>query len=650
MPDPHQQPGGFPVEYQAKRPRFDPTGSEGGLNSLIYDWVSERRIAIKDIRDHGERISQGMLDSASARMSERWVLTSVGNSAAAWIERACTFSAMLLDFRSRQFGRRVLSEQTDERGDLDCHLDLMRLSHDDFKPLSSREHQQALASRVFSRQWLRYLGRLLIHPPGSPPPPWEPFPSCYDYPDDLVSRMVAEFSHCRPCGAFYELCGSDEWRLTGGRSECRKPLHCPHCHARSVTRLVKRVENGPWNHDLRTGGRLVLLRLSFASPDLEMSWYDQNDDRDELGFGDWLRTSSPNYPAVSEDEKIFHRIECDQEMSYTLTRLEVRRAREVLNELVTLSRDAGIEGGLSFHAIGPRHRNFLHEVSVVGTVPPARLRQFQNAFCSEDSVPTVGMFPVECVVFAEGHKDAARLAISGSSWKYDLRRVGALLNPLASDRCYNRRGEALGLRGAMAWQPLFLLAGISFWSRWKVLSAMKFKSHTAFGSWRETLEPDRNYLAPVKEKRLASVQRLRRLGKPLPPATRLRYQLKELRVPHSDIARQAGISKSAVSRFMKDGYGSETLQGKLREVLRSYLADRVCPSAPQKVRFDGPESVKRWLHEIGRNSSWLALQLDWPKSKLSRVLNSRIRWKPEFSQLIEQVYGRIPCRRTNETQ
>jgi len=101
---------------------------------------------------------------------------------------------------------------------------------------------------------------------------------------------------------------------------------------------------------------------------------------------------------------------------------------------------------------------------------------------------------------------------------------------------------------------------------------------------------------------------------------------------------------------MKDGYGSEALQGKLREVLRSYLADRVCPSAPQKVRFDGPESVKRWLHEIGRNSSWLALQLDWPKSKLSRVLNSRIRWKPEFSQLIEQVYGRIPCRRTNETQ
>ena len=175
MPDPHQQPGGFPVEYQAKRPRFDPTSSEGGLNSLIYDWVSERRIAIKDIRDHGERISQGMLDSASARMSERWVLTSVGNSAAAWIERACTFSAMLLDFRSRQFGRRVLSEQTDERGDLDCHLDLMRLSHDDFKPLSSREHQQALASRVFSRQWLRYLGRLLIHPPGSPLPLGNPF-------------------------------------------------------------------------------------------------------------------------------------------------------------------------------------------------------------------------------------------------------------------------------------------------------------------------------------------------------------------------------------------------------------------------------------------------------------------------------------------
>lgn len=649
MPAPHQQPGGFPVDYQAKRPRFEPAGPED-LNLLIYDWVSERRIAIKDIREHGERISQGMLDRASARMSERWVLTSVGNSAAAWIERACTFSAMLLDFRSRQFGRRVLNEQTDERGDLDSHLDCMRQCHDDFKPLSSREYQQALASRVFAGQWFRYLGRLLIHPPGSPPPPWEPFPSCYDYPDELVSRMVAEFSHCRPCGAFYELYGSDEWRLTGGRSECRKPLHCPHCHARSVTRLVRRVENGPWSHDLRTGSRLVLLRLSFASPDLEMSSYAQNDDRDELEFGGWLRTSSPDYPAVSEDEKIFHRIECDQEMSYTLTRLEVRRAREVLNELVTLSRDAGIEGGLSFHAIGPRHRNFLHEVSVVGTVPPARLRQFQNAFCSEDSVPTVGMFPVECVVFAEGHKDAARLAISGSSWKYDLRRVGALLNPLASDRCYNRRGEALGLRGAMAWQPLFLLAGISFWSRWKVLSAMKFKSHTAFGAWRDTLEPDRNYLAPVKEKRLASVQRLRRLGKPLPPATRLRYQLKELRVPHSDIARQAGISKSAVSRFMKDGYGSEALQGKLREVLRSYLADRVCPSAPQKVRFDGPESVKRWLHEIGRNSSWLALQLDWPKSKLSRVLNSRIRWKPEFSQLIEQVYGRIPCRRTNETQ
>ena len=647
MPDPHQQPGGFPVEYQARRTRFAPAGPED-LNLLIHDWVIERRIAIKDIRENGERISQGTLDRASARMSDRWMLTSVGNSTAAWIERACTFSAMLLDFRSRQFGRRVLSEQVDEREDLESYLEGMRLCHEDFKPLSSREHQQALASRVFSGQWLQYLGRLLIHPPGLPPPPWEHFPSCYDAPDDLVSRMVAEFSHCRPCGAFYELYGSDEWRRTGGRSECRKPLHCPHCHARSVTRLVKRVENGPWNHDLRTGGRLVLLRLSFDSPDLEMSRNDQNDDRDELGFSDWLRTSPPDYTPVSEDEKIFHRIECDQEMSYTLTRLEVRRAREVLNELVTLSRNAGIEGGLSFHAIGPRRRNFLHEVCVVGTVPPARLRRFQDTFCSEDSAPTIGMFPVECVVFAEGHKDAARLAISGSSWKYDLRRVGAFLNPLASDRCYNRRGEPLGLRGAMAWQPLFLLAGISFWSRWKVLSAMRFKSHTAFGSWRDTLERDRNYLSPVREKRLASVQQLR-LGKPLPPATRLRYQLKELRIPKSDIARQAGISKSAVSRFMKDGYGSEALQGKLGEVLQSHLADRECQSTPQKVRFDGPESVKNWLREIGRKSSWLALQLDWSKSKLSRVLNSRTRWKPEFSQLIEQVYGRTLCRRTNGT-
>lgn len=648
MPAAHQQPGGFPVDYQAKRASFDLANPED-LYWLTECWVAERRAAIKNIREHGERISQGMLDSASARMSERWVLTSVGNSAAAWIERACTFSAMLMDFRSRQFGRRVLNEQTDERGDLDCHLDWMRMSHDDFKPLSPREYPQALASRVFAGQWLRYLGRLLIHPPGSPPPPTEPFPSCYDHPDWLVRRMVAEFSHCRPCGAFYEHYGSDEWRVAGGRSVCRKPLHCPHCHARSVTRLVKRVENGPWNHDLRAGSRLVLLRLSFASTDLEMSWYDQNEDRDALGFGDWLRTSPPEYTPVSEDEILFHRIECDQEMSYTLTRLEVRRAREVLNELVSLSRDAGIEGGLSFHGIGPRRRNFLHEVSVVGTVPPARLRRFLDAFRSEENAPTIGGFPVECVVFAEGHKDAARLAISGSSWKYDLRRVRAFLNPLASDRCYNRRGEPRGLRGAMAWQPLFLLAGISFWSRWKVLSAMNFKSHTAFGTWRDTLESDRNYLPPVKEKRLASVNRLKSLGKPLPPATRLRLQLKELRVSNSDIARRAGISKSAVSRFMTDGYGSEALQVKLREVLQSYHADRVCPSTPQKVRFDGPESVKSWLCEIGRNSSWLALQLDWPKSKLSRVLNSRIRWKPEFSQLIEQVYGRTPCRRTNGT-
>lgn len=148
MPDPHQQPGGFPAEYQAKRPRFDPAGPEG-LNLLIYDWVSERRVAIKRIREHGERIGQGMLDRASASMSDRWVLTSVGNSAAAWIERACTFSAMLLDFRSRQFGRRVINEQTDERSDLDRHLDLMRLSHtrSALRSVATRQSRKARRTR-----------------------------------------------------------------------------------------------------------------------------------------------------------------------------------------------------------------------------------------------------------------------------------------------------------------------------------------------------------------------------------------------------------------------------------------------------------------------------------------------------------------------
>lgn len=649
MPASHQQPGGFPAEYRAERPR-DYLSDPEKLDSLIEKWVSERRVEIKNIREHGERIEQGALDRASARVAERWQLISVGNSAAAWIERACTLSAMLLDFRSRQFGRRVVSEQVDERDALDAYLDMIRQTYDTFQPLSPQEYQQALASRVFAGQWFRYLGRLLIHPPGSPPPRLEPFPSWYDRPDRLVKRIVAELSHCRPSGAFYELYGTDEWRQAGGRSECQKPLHCPHCHARSVTRLVKRVENGPWANNLRTGSRLVLLRLSFDSSDLGLSFYEQDEDRDALGFGDWLSTSFPDYTPTPGDETIFHRIDCDQEMSYTLTRVEVRRAREVLNELVSLSRDAGIEGGLSFHAIGPRRRNFLHEVSVVGAVSLTHLRRFLDVFCSEDCVPSVGMFSVECVVFAEDQKDAARLAISGSSWKYDLQRVGAFLNPLALDRCYNRRGEARGLRGAMAWQPLFLLAGISFWSRWKVLSAMKFRSYTAFGTWRDTLVSDRTHLSPVQERRLASAECLRKLGKPLSPTTRLRYQLKELRVPSSEIARQAGISKSAVSRFMTDGYGSQVLQGKLRDVLQSHLSNRGCTSRPQKVRFGGPESVKSWLHELGRNPAWLALQLDWPRSKLSRVLNSRIRWKPEFSRLIEQICERFPCRRESETR
>lgn len=60
-----------------------------------------------------------------------------------------------------------------------------------------------------------------------------------------------------------------------------------------------------------------------------------------------------------------------------------------------------------------------------------------------------------------------------------------------------------------------------------------------------------------------------------------------------------------------------------------------------KVRFPDAQSVEMWLQEVGRNKRWLALQLDWNPSKVSRLLNGNTKWNRDFSRLIEPLEARF---------
>lgn len=638
--------GGLPVDYKKLRPRKLPMGSPE-LDQHVFDWIIERRMIIQHISEEGRRYPGGKLDWLSLDMVSRWAVIRIGNSPTAWMERSMTSAAMLQDYRSLRFGRRVHASN-DNMEEYELGYAINEPTIDGYQPLSPAEFEQALIATVFAREWQRYLGTLLILPPGKDPPPNCAFPSTYSKPDELVSRVIAELAHCRPCGAFFKLFPSDEWAKLGGRNTCRMPLHCPHCHARNASRLVNRVLEGPWAERRSRRRRLALVRLVVSTEELGLGWMEQDEDRDSLGFGDWLRGNVDHFTADPGDETMIRNIRCQQSMEHTLTRVEVRAAKDAMKRLRERCVRAGIVDGICVHSIGPKDRNFQHELTVVG-----ELGSNPDRFIEEFGTPASDVEhgqAVEYILFATGHRGAVRLALAGSAFNFDMDQVGAQMNALARSRCYKTNGKPRGLRGALAWQPLFLLSGNSFWSRWKVLREMRFKGYQAFGTWKQILTPDRLHKTkvqrnPVDRKNNDGLA----TGANWHPVHRLRRMIKNSNASRTELAQEARVSKAAVSQFVNHGIGSQKLQQNLRQALHRLDPAALGISQAAKPRFPNPDSVENWLRDIGQNRSWLAVQMGCHRSKVTQLFKGRMKWTRCLSQQIESIADRIAVTTSTES-
>jgi len=634
----NQRPGGYPIDYSRRRWHRNPRNTPE-LTEYIEQWIAKRRGAIWEVRERGDHIDQGGLDQLSFHMVTRWSVAQCGNSSFAWMERASLFSAMLLDYRSRRFGRRALDE--DLRYDFELYgtIPVESELNPEYHKFSDKENNQVSMAYAFASEWQRYLGTLLIRPPGDPPPDNYAFPTMYSAPDTEVKRFVAQLAHCRPAGAFFDVC-RDQWILAGGRETCRKPLFCPNCHARQAGRLVERVQQGPWLPSRQRNRRLVLVRLAISTDQLNLSRVVQARERDQLGFYDWLRTSLDDYYASPGDEEMFQRIDCNQEMSHTLTPIEVNSAAGVLKQLVQLCKCHGLEGGLSFHNIGPAGRNYLHELCIVGEVKESNLSQFAAAFGVNAEPPELNGVAIESIIFASEYSNAARLAIAGSSWKFNLDSVGASLNSLAQRRCYSENWGPLGLRGALAWQPVFLFSSISFWSRYRVLKATRFKTYRAFGTWSKLLKPDRDHQTEFQRRRHMRSKDDRLSGGTNNRSIRLQRIVAQSKISRKELAARAGVSPAALSRFVRHRYGSTELMTKIAQALREMDLFNSCAMPAPNLRFPNASSVKMWLETIGRNQRWLALHLDCSPSKISRLLAQKSRWSVEFARYVEEFAKR----------
>lgn len=642
--DTPRRPGGVPINYNKGYARKT-TCDASALIDCIDAWTDKRRDLLHGIRERPVGVDQSVFEPCVREMIDRYPLQALGRSPTAWIERSVTSAALLLDYRSRRFGRRLKQQSRWEHVEaqkLNCSVDSDR---DDFRPLDAMEQQQATAAILFAAEWQRYLLQLLIRPPGDSPSDYEPFPSMYSEPDMEAKEIIARLAHCRPVGAFFAPPTTDTWLAAGGRETCRQPLHCPHCHARAVARLVGRINEGPMRNDRWHGKSLVLVRVGIPTELLNLSINRREKEREALGLDRWLRPSTPDYVADSpaeqrtfSAEEMIRNVDTEQWPETALTPYEVAEAAKRLKRLVEFTREAGVTGGLRIHNIGPQGLVFRHELCVVGEVEDRDLPRFQSEFCIDnDRTPTLEGQPVECVVIPHRYGDAARLLVAGSSWGFDLDQIGARCNVHVREFAFSDALGPTGIRGAMGWQPLFLLRTIAYMSRYRVLRAKRFQSYHAFGIWLKELTPDRDYQSPVQRERAS--QDIKSTSLKASPEARLQFWIISSGIPQSRIADAAGCSPAAVSQFVTKRIGSPKLISQLRSALSS-LQKEVQTSNGASAKFRTAEDAHKWLAGTGRSQRWLADQAEMSPSQISRYLSGKTNWSASIAARIADVAQR----------
>jgi hypothetical protein len=605
------------------------------LQQLCDEWIRQRLSVLRDYNENGKRARAGQLDYLAEQSLDRLILCDVGMGRVPWMERSVTSVAMLLDYRSKRFGQRMLKHD-----DPVVHRVADQIMSDRWNGFDNEwcdlKVRQARAAWTFASEWQRYLNALLICPPKS----------------HRAKNILAEMAHCRPCGALFSSWKCDEWTIAGGREVCRKPLFCPHCNARSATRLVGQVEKGPWSKGRRAGKHLILLRVAISTPALNLKTSQLDFERDQAKYDQWLFLNYPEYYSDCPDGAKINRIESNQCLSHTLTTYEVRCADKISKDLVDLARSIGVTGGLRFHQIGPSQRQFQHELAIVGEVHDQYVPGLEERLGVGREVDTFRLHgqPVECVVVPGAYKDAARMLLAGTSYGFDLWEVGARVNQAAKKRayCLSAEGEntycrAVGLRGAMAWQPLFLLSGAAYWSRFKVLRSARHRTYHTFGHWKKLLPSDKKYRSKIQQDRWMQNGGPLKEGWSHDPIRRIERQLTYLGVSKAALAKAAGCSRTAVVRLLSERHGSEVLIKALNVTLANMQREI---SSPSVRKFTKAEDVRLWLDANHKSISWLATELGWHRSRVSRLVSGKTGWQVSFAKEVAEVAVRLAAEMT----
>lgn len=504
-------------------------------------------------------------DKAALRDLWLWRIQSVGDSSACWMERSILFTSLLLDKRTPRFRRLAIKPP------LAISEEVARLEH---------RHKQAVSALVFAWEWQRYLRHLLMviprdpaEYPETPDPIWQYKDRIGRWYDFGAVEHLARLATCRPAGAFFE---PDE-DPPFGRDTCGLTNNCPYCHTRRSVRVVQRVEEGPWRKSRRPGRHLFMARVTVPTDALALDSGRVASEQKQL-YEAWLPFCDEwagDYVEPTPERDFASRIESQQYSKYTMTPYELEQAKVAAEHLKAWCQSLGVSGGLKIHQVGPQRRNFAHEIVIVGEV---RLRgdRDHRQFCkltgigheNEFKEPISGQ-KVECILMPRNASDAARILLAGTAWKYDLKSHGAMVNRQAA------RKIRYGWRGALAWPPLFLLSGVSFWSRHRTLfcRTSRHQHSSAFGSWRDELPSDRDFRSPSQRHRQRELLSLKegRSGDVLIRLDRLR---RTLEMSKADLARKADVSRSLISAvFNRTRKPKPELLTKLKEILRGPRQD-----------------------------------------------------------------------------
>jgi hypothetical protein len=375
---------------------------------------------------------------------ERWRIVAVGHRPEDYLARDCLYRSLRLDHRVPWF-RRYLKRPAPWMESLVAHL-----------PNKADRHQ-ALQWVVLDYLHKLHLARL--------------YPVLtYQYDEEgWETTLFRRLWRCTPYTVQVE-------RRNGGKKNirgCGYPRLCPWCHARKVVRLHEVIRLGPLKEP---SGKYLLLGkprpFAEISGGIDGSWEQ----------ADWL--------AYTSDEKV--RGHYGRYFGRSAGR--AAETKKVLADtLLAAARELGAIGGLLTHQLGSAQlgngqRSFLHDLGLVAQLDSevglALLKDTGGTAMWESVEPLQATseltMNVRWLVLPADQPTSLRVALAGSSAS-SLRK----LRRQAEEGLEGDEGHSFGIRGALNWQPTFLLDD-QMWVPY-VQEIEKQRLYLPFGSWQDSM-------------------------------------------------------------------------------------------------------------------------------------------------------------------